>query len=32
MFTKLKDLLIGPALPTLSLGHKQLNKVRALAA
>jgi amino acid transporter len=32
MFSKLKDLLIGPALPTQSLGHKQLNKIRALAA
>jgi len=32
MFSKLKDLLIGPALPTQILGHKQLNKVRALAA
>ncbi len=32
MFSKLKDLLIGPALPTQTLGHKQLNKVRALAA
>jgi amino acid transporter len=32
MFSKLKDLLIGPALPTQSIGHKQLNKIRALAA
>ena len=32
MLSKLKDLLIGPALPTRILGHKQLNKVRALAA
>ena len=32
MLSKLKDLLIGPALPTQSLGHKQLNKIRALAA
>ena len=32
MFAKIKDLLIGPALPTLQLGHKQLNKIRALAA
>jgi len=32
MFSKLKDLLIGPALPTQTLGHKQLNKLRALAA
>jgi amino acid transporter len=32
MFSKLKDILIGPALPTRILGHKQLNKIRALAA
>ncbi len=32
MFSKLKDLLIGPALPTRSLGHRQLDKLRALAA
>ena len=32
MLSKLKDLLIGPALPTRVLGHKQLNKIRALAA
>ncbi len=32
MLSKLKDILIGPALPTRVLGHKQLNKVRALAA
>ena len=32
MLAKLKDLLIGPALPTQSLGHRQLNKLRALAA
>jgi amino acid transporter len=32
MLTKLKDLIIGPALPTQSIGHKQLNKIRALAA
>jgi len=32
MLSKLKDLLIGPALPTQSIGHKQLNKIRALAA
>jgi amino acid transporter len=32
MLSKLKDFLIGPALPTKVLGHKQLNKVRALAA
>ena len=32
MLSKLKDILIGPALPTRVLGHKQLNKIRALAA
>ena len=32
MFARLKDLLIGPAIPTQSIGHKQLNKIRALAA
>ena len=32
MFSRIKDLLIGPALPTQTLGHKQLNKIRALAA
>jgi amino acid transporter len=32
MFSKIKDLLIGPTLPTRSLGNKQLNKIRALAA
>jgi amino acid transporter len=32
MLSKLKDLLIGPALPTQTIGHKQLNKIRALAA
>ncbi len=32
MFSKLKDILFGPALPTQSLGHTQLNKIRALAA
>jgi amino acid transporter len=32
MLSKIKDLIIGPALPTKSLGHKQLNKIRALAA
>lgn len=32
MLTKLKDILIGPALPTQFLAHKQLNKIRALAA
>ncbi len=32
MFAKLKELLIGPALPTQTLGQKQLDKIRALAA
>jgi amino acid transporter len=32
MISKIKDLLIGPSLPTQSLGHRQLNKIRALAA
>jgi amino acid transporter len=32
MLSKIKDLFIGPALPTISIGHKQLNKIRALAA
>lgn len=32
MLNKVKDLLIGPALPTQSTLHKQLNKIRALAA
>jgi amino acid transporter len=32
MFSKMKDLLIGPTLPTQTIGHKQLNKIRALAA
>jgi amino acid transporter len=32
MFSKLKDILIGPALPTSVIAHKQLNKIRALAA
>ncbi len=32
MLSKIKDLFIGPALPTYSLAHKQLNKIRALAA
>ncbi len=32
MLSKIKDILIGPALPTKTLGHKQLNKIRALAA
>jgi amino acid transporter len=32
MFSRLKDLLIGPALPTSVARHKRLNKIRALAA
>ena len=32
MFSKIKDLLIGPPLSTQAIGHKQLNKIRALAA
>jgi amino acid transporter len=32
MFSKIKDLLIGPVLPTQTLGHKQLNNLQALAA
>src|SRR5574341_1619258 len=32
MFSRLKDLIIGPALPTSLARHKKLNKVRALAA
>ena len=32
MLSKLKDIIIGPSLPTHSIGHKQLNKIRALAA
>jgi len=32
MLTKLKDLLIGPPLPTRQLHEKKLNKIRALAA
>jgi amino acid transporter len=32
MLSKLKDVLIGPPLPTKILEHKQLNKIRALAA
>lgn len=32
MLSHLKDLIIGPALPSTSAGHKQLNKIRALAA
>jgi amino acid transporter len=32
MFTRLKDFLIGPPIPTQNLGGKRLNKLRALAA
>jgi len=32
MLNKLKDILIGPPLPTQQLGEKKLNKIRALAA
>jgi amino acid transporter len=32
MLARLKEFLIGPPLPTQQLGHKRLNKVRALAA
>jgi amino acid transporter len=32
MLSKLKDLLIGPPLPTRQLNEKKLNKIRALAA
>ncbi len=32
MISHLKDWIIGPALPTTSMAHKQLNKIRALAA
>jgi amino acid transporter len=32
MLSRLKDLLIGPPLPTRQLGEKKLNKIRALAA
>ncbi len=32
MINKIKDLLIGPPLPTKQLGEKRLNKIRALAA
>ena len=31
MFSRIKDLIIGPALATSSAGSKQLNKIRALA-
>ena len=32
MFSHIKDLIIGPALPTQAAMHERLNKVRALAA
>src|SRR5512147_1782587 len=32
MFNRLKDLLIGPPIPTKQLHEKRLNKIRALAA
>jgi amino acid transporter len=32
MFSQLKDFIIGPALPSTSTGHRQLNKILALAA
>lgn len=32
MFSHIKDLIIGPALPTQAATHERLNKVRALAA
>ena len=32
MFSRLKDLIIGPPLPTQDLGNRRLNKIRALAA
>jgi amino acid transporter len=32
MLSKVRDLLIGPSLPTQQLAHKRLNKIRALAA
>lgn len=32
MLSSLKDLIIGPALPTQASGHQRLNKIRALAA
>jgi amino acid transporter len=32
MFNKIKELLIGPPLPTQEMGEKRLNKIRALAA
>ena len=32
MLTRLKDIFIGPPLPTYQLHEKKLNKIRALAA
>jgi amino acid transporter len=32
MFSHIKDYIIGPALPSSSTGHRQLNKILALAA
>ncbi len=32
MFSHIKDFIIGPALPSTSTGHRQLNKILALAA
>ena len=32
MLSRIKDLFIGPALPSQAIGHKQMNKIRALAA
>ncbi len=32
MFSHVKDLIIGPSLPTQAAAHEQLNKLRALAA
>ncbi len=32
MFSRIKDFIIGPALPTQAATHERLNKVRALAA
>lgn len=32
MITRIKELLVGPPLPTEAVGHRKLNKIRALAA
>jgi len=32
MFSKLKEIILGPALPTRTIGEQTLNKIRALAA